>query len=70
MAHFYKSNWVAISLLLTGALLVVVNFVGYIFNPHLFSSFSWLVVGVLISIAGYILYNVKKISDEIKSSEK
>jgi FtsH-binding integral membrane protein len=69
MTQLYKSNWVAIGLLLTGVLLVLVSVVGYIFNPRLFSSFSWLVFGVIISLAGYILYNIKKIFDEIKSSE-
>jgi len=70
MVHLYKNNWVAIGLLITGILLAVISVVGYIFNPSLFSSFSWLVFGVIISIASYMLYNIKKIRDEMKHSKK
>ena len=70
MVHLYKNNWFAIGLLMTGIFLAVITVVGFIFNPSLFSSFSWLVFGVIISIASYMLYNIKKIRDEMKHSKK
>ena len=66
MSDLYKNNWFAIGLLLTGALLAIINVVGFLFNPALFSSFSVVVFSVIISIASYMVYNMKKLSEELK----
>jgi len=70
MSDLYKNNTFAFGLLMTGALLAIIGVVGYLFNPVLFSSFNIAVFVVVISIASYMLYNIKKISDEIKSTKK
>ncbi len=63
-------NWFLIGLLFTGGLLAIISLVGLTFNPDLFMSFSWFVVGFLVTIAVYMLYNFKKLSDEIKEKKK
>ena len=70
MSDLYKNNWFAIGLLLTGALLAVITVVGYFFNPALFSSFSLAVLLVIISIASYMIYNIRKLSEELKTRKK
>ncbi len=70
LSELEKNNWFVIGLFITGAFLAVITVVGLIFNPLLFSSFSYVVLGVIISIAGYMIYNIKKINDEIKKSKR
>jgi len=70
MAELYKNSWFAVGLFITGALLAIISVVGFAFNPVLFSSFSLAVFVVIISIAGYMIYNIKKISDEMNSVSK
>ena len=70
MAELYKNSWFAIGLLITGALLAIISVVGFAYNPALFSSFSFAVFGVIFSIAGYMIYNIKKIADEMKGVSK
>ena len=70
MSQLYKSNMFALGLLLIGAILAVINVVGYAVNPNLFTSFSIVVTGVIASIAAFMLYNIKKISDEMNSRRK
>ena len=71
MSHLHKSNWFAVGLLITGGILSVISIVGFIFNSYFFASFSWMLIGFLVSIAFYVMYNVKKIADEmIKEEDK
>ena len=70
MAELYKNSWFAIGLLITGALLAIISVVGVAFNPTLFSSFSLAVFAIIFSIAGYMVYNIKKIADEMKVGSK
>ncbi len=70
MAELYKNSWFAIGLLITGALLSIISVVGFAYNPGLFSSFSLMVFGLIFSIAGYMVYNIKKIADEMKGVSK
>ena len=70
MAELYKNSWFAIGLLITGAILAIISVVGFAYNPALFSSFSLAVFGVIFSIAGYMIYNIKKIADEMKGVSK
>lgn len=69
MSHLHKSNWFAMGLLLTGGLLAVISIVGFAFNSYIFGSFSWVLIGFLVSIAFYLMYNIKKIADEMKKEE-
>lgn len=69
LSELHKSNWFAIGLLITGAILAVIAGVGYVFNRSLFTSFSWIVFSFIGVIALYMLYNIKKILDEIKRSK-
>ena len=70
MSDLYRNNLFAIGLLIVGALLAVISVVGYVFNPVLFSSFSWAAVIFIFSIAGYMVYNMKKIANEMKKRKK
>ncbi len=70
MSHLYKNNIFAMALLGAGALLTIIAIVGVAFNPILFSSFSWMTFGVISSIAGYMLYNIKKIYNDTKPDKK
>ena len=65
LSELERSNWLIIALLITGGILAVIAGVGYAVNPRLFSTFSWLVFIVIVSIATYMLYNMKRILDEI-----
>ena len=69
VSELHKSNMLVIALLITSAILAIIAGVGYAANPHLFSSFSWLVFLVIIAIAIYMLINIKKIFDELKRSK-
>lgn len=69
MSHLHKSNWFAVGLLITGGILAVISIVGFIFNSYVFASFSWMLIGFLVSIAFYVMYNVKKIADEMLKEE-
>ena len=64
MSDLYKNNWFAVGLLFIGLLLTVISVVGMSYNPALFSSFSLIVFIVILSIAGYLIYTIKKIADE------
>ena len=70
MAELYKNSWFAIGLLITRTVLVIICVVGYDYNPEFYSSFSLVVFGVIFSIAGYMIYNIKKITDEMKGVSK
>ena len=67
MSHLYKNSYFALGLLFAGAMLAVISVVGVAFNPDLFSSFSWGVFAIIFSIAGYMLYNIRKLSSEMKT---
>ena len=69
MAELYKNNWFGIGLLISVSVLAIISVLGYLLNPLLFSSFSLAVFLVILSVAGYMLYNIKKIADEIKDSK-
>ena len=69
LSELHKNNWFAIGLLITGAILAVIAGVGYVFNRSLFTSFSWIVFSFIGAIALYMLYNIKKIFNEIKHSD-
>jgi len=68
ISEFRESNRFALILLLTGAILAVIAGVGIIFNRSLFTSFSWIIFAFVGIIAIYMIYNVKKILDEIRHS--
>ncbi|MHA1147183.1 MAG: hypothetical protein ACTSR8_02960 [Promethearchaeota archaeon] len=68
MAELYKNNWFGIGLLISVSLLAIISVLGYVLNPALFSSFSLVVFLVILSVAGYMLYNIKKLAEEIKDS--
>lgn len=68
MAELYKSNMFGIGLLISVSVLAIISVLGYLLNPVLFGSFSLIVFLVILSVAGYMLYNIKKIADEIKDS--
>lgn len=63
-SDLYTSNWFAIGLLLVGVVLAIINVAGYLVNPVLFSSFSWLVFSFIFIIAAYMLYNIRRIINE------
>ena len=69
MSHLYRNNSFALGLLFAGAMLAVISVVGVAYSPGLFSSFSWGVFAVIFSIAGYMLYNIKKLSSEMKKRQ-
>lgn len=70
MSELYENNWVAIGLFMIVAILSVIGVVGYTFNPSVFASFSLVVFSLIISIAGYMVYNIIKIYQEIKNTRK
>ncbi|MHA1292847.1 MAG: hypothetical protein ACTSQJ_09295 [Promethearchaeota archaeon] len=70
MSQLYKNNWFAFGLLITSALLSIIAVTLYLYNPLIFSSFSFIVFAFIISIAGYMLYNIKKIANEVKNLKK
>ena len=68
LAELYKNNWFAIGLLVTGALITLITFAGLLYNPDLFSSYTVISLSVICAIASYMLYNIKKLSKEVKNT--
>jgi len=69
MSHLYRNSYFALGLLFAGAMLAVISVVGFAYNPGLFSSFSWGVFALIFSIAGYMIYNIKRLSSEMKQKQ-
>ena len=69
MTNFRKTYLFAYSLLLTAAILAFIAIVGLIYNPQLFASFSWFVVIFIALIAIYLLYNIKKLTEEMNKKQ-
>ncbi len=65
----FENNWFAIGLFVIGSFLAIISVLGYVFNPLLFSSFSWAVFLIIVSIAVYMLYNIFILANEMKSKE-
>lgn len=66
MSQLYKNSYFALGLLFSGAMMAVISVVGFTYNPGLFSTFSWTVFALVFSIAGYMLYNIRRLTSEVK----
>ena len=69
MSQLYRNSYFALGLLFAGAMLAVISVVGVAYNPGLSSSFSWGVFALVFSIAGYMLYNIKRLTSEMKHKQ-
>ena len=70
MSHLYKSNTFALGLFLAATTISIITVLGLSFSPGMFGTFSWLTFSVIASIAGYMLYNIIKISHETIKEKK
>lgn len=68
MSKLYNNNLAALGLFVLASFLTVIALLAYNFSQELFFIFPSTVILVIIAIALYMIYNIIKISQEIKNN--